>query len=541
MMRLRPRSLQIEAGDAGARRHLAGCNSGVLVAALANLSISYNVVSVSLALEAMKAIYPENTSAIVAASSSIIGGMVVGQLLFGRLGDYISHHRALALTLCVCGVGALGSSLLRVDGFHIMGSIFGQLAAWRFVLGVGAGGVYPLGAIMAKESSSGSGSTAVALVFSMQGIGYMLSPLMMLLLLTLMPHQGSIWLVWRIQLGIGCVPVLATACLVMLVERWDREASQLGSRDEPMLAPESNDIDHQTGPLAEDGYLKSSGHNICLWPHLKKLLGTGGSWFLFDLTFYSNTLFEPEVLESAFSSSGTGDALMDTAWKAALLSFISAPGYAFAVILMGKIGARRIQLQGLLMMSLLYLAIGLSFSRLRGHPVLMVALYGATFFFSNFGPNSTTFVLPSITFPPHVRSSLNGVSAACGKGGALLGALAFEPLSAAVGSAPVIAFCGGISCAAFVLTYFLVHPHDSEMLALESSDSGGAFHAHLSPVGSSPTHQVSSPGEGGAGVSSPPSQLSMTRRKSKSSDPSPDDAAALLGASRPEDAASQLI
>lgn len=38
-----------------------------------------------------------------------------------------------------------------------------------------------------------------------------------------------------------------------------------------------------------------------------------------------------------------------------------------------------------------------------------------TFFFSNFGPNSTTFMLPSLTFPDQVRGSLNGISAASGK------------------------------------------------------------------------------------------------------------------------------
>lgn len=55
--------------------------------------------------------------------------------------------------------------------------------------------------------------------------------------------------------------------------------------------------------------------------------------------------------------------------------------------------------------------------------------YGLTFFFANFGPNSTTFILPSETFPAEVRTSLNGFSAAMGKTGAAIGSAMFLPLA----------------------------------------------------------------------------------------------------------------
>lgn len=49
-------------------------------------------------------------------------------------------------------------------------------------------------------------------------------------------------------------------------------------------------------------------------------------------------------------------------------------------------------------------------------------LYGLTFFFANFGPNSTTFVLPAELFPTRVRSTCHALSAAAGKAGAIVGA-----------------------------------------------------------------------------------------------------------------------
>merc|ERR1719198_2246957 len=52
-------------------------------------------------------------------------------------------------------------------------SIYLQLCIWRFVLGLGAGGVYPVSAALASQSSSKKGSkTAVAWLFAFQGLGF---------------------------------------------------------------------------------------------------------------------------------------------------------------------------------------------------------------------------------------------------------------------------------------------------------------------------------------------------------------------------------
>ena len=47
-------------------------------------------------------------------------------------------------------------------------------------------------------------------------------------------------------------------------------------------------------------------------------------------------------------------------------------------------------------MALIFLLLGLLYPTLEGSGggrVIMLLLYGLTFFFSNFGPNSTTFIL----------------------------------------------------------------------------------------------------------------------------------------------------
>uniref|UniRef100_A0A7N1A1S8 Major facilitator superfamily (MFS) profile domain-containing protein n=1 Tax=Kalanchoe fedtschenkoi TaxID=63787 RepID=A0A7N1A1S8_KALFE len=54
-----------------------------------------------------------------------------------------------------------------------------------------------------------------------------------------------------------------------------------------------------------------------------------------------------------------------------------------------------------------------------------VVIYSLTFFFANFGPNSTTFIVPAEIFPARLRSTCHGISAASGKAGAIIGAFGF--------------------------------------------------------------------------------------------------------------------
>ncbi|XP_028109241.1 inorganic phosphate transporter 1-4-like [Camellia sinensis] len=54
-----------------------------------------------------------------------------------------------------------------------------------------------------------------------------------------------------------------------------------------------------------------------------------------------------------------------------------------------------------------------------------VVMYSLTFFFANFGPNATTFVVPAEIFPVRLRSTCHGISAASGKAGAIVGAFGF--------------------------------------------------------------------------------------------------------------------
>eukprot|EP00578_Thalassiosira_sp_NH16_P031354 CAMPEP_0181080080 /NCGR_PEP_ID=MMETSP1071-20121207/2377_1 /TAXON_ID=35127 /ORGANISM="Thalassiosira sp., Strain NH16" /LENGTH=455 /DNA_ID=CAMNT_0023161535 /DNA_START=101 /DNA_END=1465 /DNA_ORIENTATION=+ len=209
----------------------------------------------------------------------------------------------------------------------------------------------------------------------------------------------------------------------------------------------------------------SINHSRGLWasiltePNLgRKFAGTAGAWLLFDVTFYGNTLFEPLVLEAAFGSHSTNNAsggyelLQTTVRDSLVISLLSLPGYFVTVFVIGRptcvcrssssssttrCGSASclpciqtptyIQMQGFLVMSILYIIIGLFWTSLSNIQWLLLVLYAGTFFFANYGPNTTTFLLPSVTYSEDCRSTLNGISAAAGKLGALMGASLFAP------------------------------------------------------------------------------------------------------------------
>jgi len=57
-----------------------------------------------------------------------------------------------------------------------------------------------------------------------------------------------------------------------------------------------------------------------------------------------------------------------------------------------------------------------------------VFLYCLANFFQNFGPNTTTFVIPGEAFPTRYRSTGHGISAASGKLGAVISQVGFARL-----------------------------------------------------------------------------------------------------------------
>lgn len=407
----------------------------------------------------------------------------MGDTFLGRLG-------ALRLVMALQIVTSLGSSLINVEN----GDFYMVLSIWRFVLGISAGAVYPLAAVLSAESVQGEANGessddshhhdpvhSVVLTFSTQGLGFVTVPIVAVILFHL---TDKLNVIWRLLLGSGSLPGILLMILQFRLYTTGQQPASISSttigdenqdgeqvQDEEERA-ETNDelVPHQEHAEPETD---TDTHQNSTWctsllhePGLvKKVLGTAGTWFFFDVIFYGNTIFQPIVVEAAFGKSEAETPfheLSDTAWKSLILTSIALPGYFVAAVLIGKRvfcliqTPRYVMMQGFAAMGILYTIIGKNWSYLRHYPALLLFLYGMTFFFANYGPNTTTFILPSLCFSPEHRTTWNGISAACGKLGALVGASLFKPAADSFGDNVVMLICACLSVVAYFLTFCFV-------------------------------------------------------------------------------------
>lgn len=428
-------------------------NRNAWIASFSNLSTAFNLVNINLGHVILQNQYcggDNCKNAVTVAGTACLAGAILGQLTFGYVGDCLGRGPAMRLTMFLSIIGSLSSAFalpLSEDGQ----SIFTFLSVTRLILGVGVGGVYPLAATMAAESSGGDDKNrgrTVALVFSMQGVGQVLVPIVGLGLLTLfgVPDRDSSGLAWRFLLGIGALPGILLAPFKAKV-------------------PESN------------GAVTNNQNKMTVWQaikhpvYFKKLLGTAGGWFIFDITFYGNALFAPTVLKSIFHVDGEvpvvgPDIQHNLCLQLLIVALIGLPGYYVAVAFMDRLGRKIIQMQGFLMLTALYGILAIWLDQLPSSVLLIV--YGLTYFFSNFGPNSTTFILPSETFPFEVRSTLNGFSAAMGKLGAVVGSSAFKPIAESYGNDKAMAVCALCALLGFFVTVCFVEDRRGRGMAGDS-------------------------------------------------------------------------
>lgn len=203
--------------------------------------------------------------------------------------------------------------------------------------------------------------------------------------------------------------------------------------------------------------------------HGRDLFACAVSWFLVDIVFYGSNLFQSQIYKSFLPEKIAVNAYMDAYHVARLQAIVAVcstiPGYWFTVYFIDRIGRVKIQMMGFFFMAMVYLAMGIpyySYWDKHTNKGFMV-LYGLTFFFSNFGPNTTTFIVPAELFPARFRSTCHGISGAAGKVGAIIGSVGFlwashnkreDGYPKAIGMTASLVILGGVCIAGMVVTYF---------------------------------------------------------------------------------------
>jgi MFS family permease len=339
--------------------------------------------------------------------SSALLASAFGAILFGRLADMLGRKRIYGLEVLMLAAGALGCAFA---------SNIWWLIGLRFLLGIGIGGDYPVSAtIMAEYAGKNSRGLLVTLVFTMQAVGLILGPLFASALLTTsLSHD----LIWRVLLGLGAVPALGVY--------WSRR----NLKETPRFLAATGKVEDSNGRLVNarfarpapsysfwDGFRRLVNDKVLL----RRLIGASAAWFLMDAAYYGNTVSSPLVLSVLH---GDHTLLRKTLTQLVVFVVFAAPGYAMAVLFMDRLGRKAIQLLGFAMMTVTFGLLAF-IPNLAQMTVPFIVIYGISFFFTEFGPNATTFVYPSEIFPVRVRTTGHGISAATGKLGGFLGVFLF--------------------------------------------------------------------------------------------------------------------
>jgi MFS family permease len=392
---------------------------------------AYDLFVISIVSTLLKSEWHLNTSQLALLNAVMLGAAFLGALVFGRVADKIGRTKVYWMSAALMVIAAVGSALAPS---------LAVLVAFRFLLGFGVGGDYPVSAVLMSEySDHRNRGRMVGLVFSAQAVGLVVGPLIALALLGGGAGPGA---TWRILLGIGAIPAAAAVWLRRKMPEPPRFQAKAASPAQPQ--PRAQAADEAVGLRA---FLASRRLLVLL-------AGTAGCWFLLDYAYYGNTISTPQIIAliSPHASQMTTIAI-----QLAIFVVAAVPGYVLAIATMDRIGHRRLQLVGFILMGACFAVIGLV-PGMTTAVVPFLLVYGISYFFTEFGPNVTTFVLPGELFPTRIRATGHGISAGIGKLGAFIGVFLFPVLQHSLGLRGTLLLTAGVSALGALLTLVLPEP-----------------------------------------------------------------------------------
>ncbi|CAH6722974.1 inorganic phosphate transporter Pho84p [[Candida] jaroonii] len=411
----------------------------ILIAGVGFMTDSYDIFAINLGSSMMAYVYwggsiPDSTTTLIKVSTSV--GTVIGQVGFGFLGDYVGRKQVYGIELIIIICATIVQCCLGASPAVNFVAIF---VCCRIVMGIGIGGDYPLSSIISSEFSTTKWRGAImAAVFSNQGLGQLLGGIVAMI--SVAGYKDSLIgaktaaecgpacmkacdQMWRILIGFGCVPGCIALYYRLTIAQSPRYQLDVKQHDDLEKVAESEAlIDDNMKDLAPP---KASFHDFVShfsqWKYGKILLGTAGSWFLLDVAFYGLGLNTSVILQT-IGYAGQ-DNIYDKLYNSAAGNLIiicagSLPGYWVSIATLDTLGRKWVQFTTFFLLTIIFCVIGFAYHKLGQHGLL--AFYVLAQFFQNFGPNTTTFIIPGEVFPTRYRSTAHGLSAASGKVGAII-------------------------------------------------------------------------------------------------------------------------
>ena len=133
------------------------------------------------------------------------------------------------------------------------------------------------------------------------------------------------------------------------------------------------------------------------------------------------------------------------ALQLAIFEVAAVLGYVLAIAA-GRIGHWRLQWTGFEIMAACFVIIA-AVPGMTTTVALFLLVYEVSYYYTEFGPNMTTFVMPSELYSVAMRATGHGISAGIGKLGAFIGVFLFPVLSTTFGLRGTLLLTAGVSVA----------------------------------------------------------------------------------------------
>ncbi|MBA0628779.1 hypothetical protein Godav_023437, partial [Gossypium davidsonii] len=298
--------------------------TAIVIAGMGFFTDAYDLFGISLITKLLGRIYytnenhpkpgtlPPNVAAAVNGTAFV--GTLAGQLFFGWLGDKLGRKRVYGLTLMLMVVCSIASGLSFGKS---PAGVMTTLCFFRFWLGFGIGGDYPLSAtIMSEYANKKTRGAFIAAVFAMQGFGILTGGIVALIVSASFDHAykappysvnrkdstaPEADYIWRIILMFGAVPALLTYYWRMKMPETARYTALVARNAKQAASDMSKVLQVELEAEEEKVETASSSNSFGLFTkefarrHGLHLLGTSVCWFLLDIAYYSNNLFQKDI------------------------------------------------------------------------------------------------------------------------------------------------------------------------------------------------------------------------------------------------------
>lgn len=350
-----------------------------------------------------------NSNAISNVSSIAFVGIVVGQLGFGYISDRVSRKGGMLTATVMLIVFSL---LCAVGTWGKNGSpegLFAALTTFRFFLGIAIGAEYPTSSVIASEFANQLPPGKRNRYFcwftnAMIDLGYVVSAFVPLVLLWIFSvHHLSA--VWRLTLGLGCIPPLSLFFFRLKLK--EGEAFQKTNMKK----------------------VKKYPYWLIVKFYWFRLIIVSLIWFIYDFSVYAFGTYSTNILAVLVPP---GDMYKSFGWNVVLNLFYM-PGAFLGALSADYIGPRLTIAIGVTLQGVIGFCMAGKYESLS-HPVGgFVIVFGIFYALGEFGPGDNLGLLASKTSATAVRGQYYGIAAAVGKIGAFVGTWVFPVIQRHLG------------------------------------------------------------------------------------------------------------